>query len=208
LSRSLLPLSSVKEVLLVCFLLCLLLLASARTRTKQAREDKEESKPEGTTFLLVAFFFVVLTYYTSLYFIRILFPSKPIHELRLNLNVANTVIALTIRVIYLSLIITLKRGVVVLWFTVTCPLSSGFLLTIFAAEQFLSPKSTKRFPHTHQALTISKHKQEQDTRLFLKALRSRAQVFVQSVRGCHFGTLFLVPLSETPLPDVISGPHF
>jgi len=51
--------------------------------------------------------------------ISILFPSKPIHELRLDLNVANTVIALTIRVIYLSLIITLKRGVVVLWFTVT-----------------------------------------------------------------------------------------
>jgi len=58
--------------------------------------------------------------------ISILFPSNPIHELRLDLNVANTVLALTIRVIYLSLIITLKRGVVVLWFTVTCPLSSGF----------------------------------------------------------------------------------
>jgi len=86
------------------------------------------------------------------YFIRIFFPSSPIHELRLDLNVANTVIALTIRVIYLSLIITLKRGVVVLWFTVTCPLSSGFLPTIIPAEQFLSPKSTKRFPHTHQAL--------------------------------------------------------
>jgi len=55
----------------------------------------------------------------SIYFIRIIFPSNPIHELRLDLNVANTVIALTIRVIYLSLIITLKRGVVVLWFTVT-----------------------------------------------------------------------------------------
>jgi len=51
--------------------------------------------------------------------IAILFSSNPIHELRLDLNVANTVIALTIRVIYLSLIITLKRGVVVLWFTVT-----------------------------------------------------------------------------------------
>jgi len=51
--------------------------------------------------------------------ISILFPSNPMHELRLDLNVANTVIALTIRVIYLSLIITLKRGVVVLWFTVT-----------------------------------------------------------------------------------------
>jgi len=49
----------------------------------------------------------------------ILLTSKPIHELRLDLNVANTVTALTIRVIYLSLIITLKRGVVVLWFTVT-----------------------------------------------------------------------------------------
>jgi len=35
----------------------------------------------------------------SIYFIRILFTSKPIHELRLDLNVANTVIALTIRVI-------------------------------------------------------------------------------------------------------------
>jgi len=50
--------------------------------------------------------------------ISILFPSNPIHELRLDQTVANTVIALTIRVIYLSLIITLKRGVVVLWFTV------------------------------------------------------------------------------------------
>jgi len=76
----------------------------------------------------------------AIYFIRIFFPSNPIHELRLDLNVANTVIALTIRVIYLSLIITLKRGVVVLWFTVTCPLSSGFLPTIIPAEQFLSPK--------------------------------------------------------------------
>jgi len=35
----------------------------------------------------------------SIYFIRILFPSNPIHELRLNQTVANTVIALTIRVI-------------------------------------------------------------------------------------------------------------
>jgi len=35
----------------------------------------------------------------ALYSIRILFTSKPIHELRLNQTVANTVIALTIRVI-------------------------------------------------------------------------------------------------------------
>jgi len=83
--------------------------------------------------------------------ISILFPSSPIHELRLNQTVANTVIALTIRVIYLSLIITLKRGVVVLWFTVTCPLSSGFLPTIIPAEQFLSPKLNCAFTHTHQA---------------------------------------------------------
>jgi len=82
--------------------------------------------------------------------------SNPIHELRLDQTVANTVIALTIRVIYLSLIITLKRGVVVLWFTVTCPLSSGFLPTIIPAEQFLSPKLNCAFTHTHQALTITK----------------------------------------------------
>jgi len=95
--------------------------------------------------------------------ISILFPSSPIHELRLDLNVANTVIALTIRVIYLSLIITLKRGVVVLWFTVTCPLSSGFLPTIIPAEQFLSPKLNCAFTHTHQARARIKTQPEQDT---------------------------------------------
>jgi len=123
----------------------------ARAASKHVHKNKKEQEHE-------VFLFFLVHYSVSIYFIRIFFTSKPIHELRLDLNVANTVIALTIRVIYLSLIITLKRGVVVLWFTVTCPLSSGFLSTIIPAEQFLSPKSTKRFPHTHQALLLNPHK--------------------------------------------------
>jgi len=139
------PLSSPKLIPILRCGFFVLLFSRARARSKQASENKRTKKP-----LRSSGFFVLKS--ISLYFIRIFFSSNPIHELRLNLNVTNTVIALTIRVIYLSLIITLKRGVVVLWFTVTCPLSSGFLPTIIPAEQFLSPKSTKRFPHTHQAL--------------------------------------------------------
>jgi len=148
LSRSLLPLSSRKPGL--NSLLFLLSRLQRCAHAHQASKTKETTKKTGDRYTISCLLccFVRL----SLHFIRILFTSKPIHELRLDLNVANTVIALTIRVIYLSLIITLKRGVVVLWFTVTCPLSSGFLPTILPAEQFLSTKSTRRFPHTHQAL--------------------------------------------------------
>jgi len=143
LSRSLLPLSSRK-----LFPWCLVLLlwcftSSARARSKQALLVKHQRRRTRHRLVLLLW---GLT-------------SKPIHELRLDLNVANTVLALTIRVIYLSLIITLKRGVVVLWFTVTCPLSSGFLPTIIPAEQFLSPKLNCAFTHTHQASTSSKNQQ-------------------------------------------------
>jgi len=146
--RSSLPLSSRK---LFSFESSLLLLSfvRARARSKQARTN-DNKRREDEVFSSFDVVLYAKTY--SELFIRILFTSKPIHELRLNQIVANTVIALTIRVIYLSLIITLKRGVVVLWFTVTCPLSSGFLPTILPAEQFLSPKNTRNVPHTHQAL--------------------------------------------------------
>jgi len=43
--------------------------------------------------------FVTLLLDNLLNYLLILLTSKPIHELRLDLNVANTVIALTIRVI-------------------------------------------------------------------------------------------------------------
>jgi len=137
-----------------------LLLVLERARAASKQENKKKKTHKSTKCSCGFSSSQLLLKSISIYFIRILFTSKPIHELRLDLNVANTVIALTIRVIYLSLIITLKRGVVVLWFTVTCPLSSGFLPIILPAEQFLSPKTTEGVPHTHQArvkLTNSKN---------------------------------------------------
>jgi len=140
----------ISEADLVC-ILCFFFVCFLFERARAASKQEQKTNKEEAQDTILCFFFVCYLESTSLHSIRILFTSNPIHELRLDLNVANTVIALTIRVIYLSLIITLKRGVVVLWFTVTCPLSSGFLLTILPAEQFLSPKTTKSFPHTHQA---------------------------------------------------------
>jgi len=123
----------------------------ARAASKHVHKNKKEQEHE-------VFLFFLVHYSVSIYFIRIFFTSKPIHELRLDLNVANTVIALTIRVIYLSLIITLKRGVVVLWFTVTCPLSSEFSIVNIrrrtsrsALKQLYVPAHPPSKPyHNHQ----------------------------------------------------------
>jgi len=147
------PLSSRKPIFKMSHCLFGLLIRSS-VRAQQASKNELTSQTNSASIHRCAVCFGLLICYvlTHLKSISILFTSKPIHELRLNQTVTNTVIALTIRVIYLPLIITLKRGVVVLWFTVTCPLSSGFLPTIIPAEQFLSPKTTKRVPHTHQEL--------------------------------------------------------
>ena len=93
-----------------------LLLGSVRSRTptKQEKRTQQQSK---RSYFVVGFFYrarvcvctcthtytyaYAYTYTRELCLksISILFPSNPIHELRLDLNVANTVIALTIRVI-------------------------------------------------------------------------------------------------------------
>jgi len=64
-----------------------------RARAASKQDHMKNKEPEQATRLFWFFVPVIL------YFDRILFPSNPIHELRLDLNVANTVIALTIRVI-------------------------------------------------------------------------------------------------------------
>jgi len=71
----------------------------ARARSKQARKETKERQPRHRYIDGVVVFLLFRLKSISIYFIRILFPSKPIHELRLDLNVTNTVIALTIRVI-------------------------------------------------------------------------------------------------------------
>jgi len=81
----------------------------ARTPTKQIQANQTKRTRYTCSFCMDGLY--VHTY--------VLLTSKPIHELWLSQTITNTVVALTIRVIYLSLIITLKRGVVVLWFTVT-----------------------------------------------------------------------------------------
>jgi len=152
LSRSLLPLSSAEPYSVSSSGSFVFFFDCARAHSKQAIKKEDKRTRRRHTSSSGSFVFHSLLLHLSI-------TSNPIHELRLNQNVTNTVIALTIRVIYLSLIITLKRGVVVLWFTVTCPLSSGFLPTILPAEQFLSPKTTEGVPHTHQALTNNKNKE-------------------------------------------------
>jgi len=78
-----------------CWLVFLLLYfyERARAASKQVKIKKQENHSIDTQYRWRGF---LLLYYAC---VRVLFTSKPIHELRLDLNVANTVIALTIRVI-------------------------------------------------------------------------------------------------------------
>jgi len=74
-------------------------LERARAASKQENKRKKQPAEEVTTSSAGCFFERSHLKSIAIHFIRILFTSKPIHELRLDLNVANTVIALTIRVI-------------------------------------------------------------------------------------------------------------
>jgi len=115
---------------------------SKQARVKEARPKTKRSMVLGLASLLTCDCLKSI----SMHSICIFFTSKPIHELRLDLNVANTVIALTIRVIYLSLIITLKRGVVVLWFTVTVHYHLGSYQQFYPPNNSFPQKLPKVFP--------------------------------------------------------------
>jgi len=91
------------------------------------------------------------------------------------------------------------------------PLSSGFLPTILPAEQFLSPKSTKRFPHTHQALRRQKIETPRIEVAILWKLSFDSLECAGVRLKCSrmsFRDPISDPSSKTFLPDVISGPLF
>jgi len=77
-----------------------LVLGGVCVRAHPPSTKKKTNKNPSIDTSMLGFLLVFLRAKSlSSYFIRIFFTSKPIHELRLDLNVANTVIALTIRVI-------------------------------------------------------------------------------------------------------------
>jgi len=142
-------LGSCSCLLFSCSWFCLEVCVHAHPPSK----TKEQEKSKHAVFTLYLFCRCTCLKSVPRYFICIFFTSTPIHELRLDLNVTNTVIALTIRVIYLSLIITLKRGVVVLWLPVVGHYHLSVLSKLLVVVWFLLALVRARAPSKQEPKT-------------------------------------------------------